>query len=411
MLTPEERRKIVLQIISKSKDIKHPSYKLARMCEVIFNNRLSAMEDVINSEFTDLIDSKKEVINILIKPVGDMCNLRCKYCIASNKPKTEPMSYETLERLIQQSLDSFRNVTFTFHGGEPLLAGVEFFEKALEFQRKYNKNNQFIRNGVQTNGTLIDEIWSDLFYKNNFYVGVSLDGPAEAHNAQRIDASGRGSFTRVLKGINSLKHHNIKVGAITVVSCPPTVKPGELFDFIEETGISAWRVNPCRTNDSIKCYPDYICELFDIWLESGSEMVLHPIFEIINTSLGYSPFLCQMSGTCFKFIGIDPDGGLSPCCEMPVAPEFYLGNINDTSIKELLNTQKNQIFWNDKEKGDKLCKGCKWWDMCHGGCTYHRLMAHGTSFGKDFLCALYMELFEKLISRIDSTLTDGVKRL
>ncbi|NLB41623.1 MAG: radical SAM protein, partial [Clostridiales bacterium] len=145
--------------------------------------------------------------SLLIKPTSADCNLRCTYCFYLKKSELYPdskqhrMSDEVLEKMISSYLATDQpTYIFGWQGGEPTLMGQEFFEKVVSLQRKYGKGKT-VSNSLQTNGTLLDEPFTQFLAKYNFLVGISVDGPPEVHNQYRTRADGSPTHANVLEGI------------------------------------------------------------------------------------------------------------------------------------------------------------------------------------------------------------------
>ena len=409
MLTPEKRRQLILKL---SKDpealLKIPS--LIRLGINILDDQVEAFGRLIEDKTSAAANHESSAMPIipLIKPVGNLCNLRCRYCYQFNQPmrKTKLMSDEILEKIIAEVLqNASNNVDFIFHGGEPLLAGIDFFKKAIRFQDKYCTPDQSIRNHIQTNATLIDKELAQFFSDHAFFVGVSLDGPSEVHNRYRVDAQGQGTYLKVMKGIDLLQAAGATLQAISVVQCPPLIAANKLFSFLSQTGLKKWRVNPCREPGSVACYPDYIKTLFKSWAVSPESPRIAIISDTIKGLLGYRPDTCWMNGSCEKFIGFEPDGTATPCCEMSIDPVFDLGNISDSSLPEILKGSKAKTFWDINNQGKAIhCNGCEWTHLCSGGCTYQHIQNSGVPSGKDYMCGTYKTLFRGLSDCLDDML-------
>ena len=154
--------------------------------------------------------------HVLAKPTGAICNLDCQYCFFLSKEHLYPdsrfrMTDTLLEDYIRQLFESHSvpEVMVAWQGGEPTLMGVDFFRRSVEYVEKYKKNNQTVQYSIQTNGTLLNDEWCDFFRQHQFLVGISLDGPAELHDAYRVDRSGKPTFDRVTQGLEYLKKHDV----------------------------------------------------------------------------------------------------------------------------------------------------------------------------------------------------------
>lgn len=406
VLSIEERRHLVLTAKLDSL-FAHKYPALVETGQRIVRNRWDTLIRLcnVNPGCSNSGESPCLAITPLIKPVGDDCNLRCRYCSSRPEKTTgRQMSYELLERIIMEIIPrSPLRVDFIFHGGEPLMAGIEFFKKAVELQKKYTRPQQIVQNHVQTNGTLVNKEWAQFFADHNFFVGVSLDGPAVAHDAHRVWMDGIGSHESVMNGVALLLSAGVKLQGIAVVPPNPQVGPQELLDFMQISGIPRWRVNHCRTTASISTYPDYMLSLFDEWVVKPGVCEIGLFSEVIEGLLGYPATTCWMTGSCLRFIGFDPDGTVSPCCEMVVPPECFYGNILNKSLDSILAGPVAKWFHAEFNKGIHNCADCDWHHMC-GGCTYMRVQFANTPSGSDPLCKLYQGVFTILSQRFDEIL-------
>ena len=173
-------------------------------------------------------------IHVLAKPTGAVCNLRCDYCFYLEKEKLFPekeifrMSDAVLESYIRQyaGAQPSPEVEFVWHGGEPTLLGIDFFRKAVEYQKPYRKLKT-IKNSLQTNGTLLTDEWCDFFKKNGFFIGISLDGPAEIHDRHRRNRGGEPSFDAVMKGLRLLQKHGVNYNVLACVAKETAHQPLE----------------------------------------------------------------------------------------------------------------------------------------------------------------------------------------
>ena len=217
-------------------------------------------------------------VNPIVKPTAMACNLNCRYCFYSQQlRKKEIMSDEVLKTLIKEVCNyNSDTARFYWHGGEPLLAGQEFYERVITYQQKFKKPGQEIFNGLVTNGTLIDKRWAVFFRENKFGIGISLDGPREFHNQYRLFPNGQGSFDKVMDGIRILKKEGVNFHVLCVITNPTTEGPQKLFDFFVKEEITEINLIPAigiQTDDGLSFqesvnlahYVDFLIEIFDLW--------------------------------------------------------------------------------------------------------------------------------------------------
>jgi uncharacterized protein len=131
-----------------------------------------------------------------------------------------------------------RTIKFTWHGGEPLLAGISYFREILDLQRSTVPSTYRVVNALTTNGVEINEEWIDFFLKENIQIGVSIDGPKYIHDAHRKWKGGKGSFDDVMRGIALLKESRVSFGTLGVVSSESAANANDVFDFYGLSRIS-----------------------------------------------------------------------------------------------------------------------------------------------------------------------------
>ena len=190
-------------------------------------------------------DAEKQVapaaFSIMLKPAGSACNLDCHYCYYLDKAvqyggRQAVMDDQLLELCIKQYIraNEVDTVQFCWHGGEPLLLGLDFSRRAMELQRRYADGKR-IENTLQTNGTLVDEAWCDLFAANNFLVGLSLDGPGDIHDAFRLTRGGKPTFERVMRTVWMFGRSGVEFNTLSVVNRRCEGRGAEIYRFFRDT--------------------------------------------------------------------------------------------------------------------------------------------------------------------------------
>jgi uncharacterized protein len=255
--------------------------------------------------------SKRNTSNrslIVITKVISACNFACRYCDADIY-SNQRISIDTVSNIIKKALDYADYVEFVWHGGEPLLMGVHFYKEVVELQKKFKHENQVIMNSIATNGTLISQEWVDFFKANDFHVGVSLDGPPEVHNANRVFRNGQGSFEQVMRGIRLLKENGVKFGVLAVIT-KETVRLGakRFLDFFIKNGIFNIGILPQRPalnigrTDALPRYEfeKFAIELFDYWYSLDDPRIeireLNAVLDRIFGAESKSAFSVEIAG-------------------------------------------------------------------------------------------------------------------
>lgn len=362
----------------------------------------------------------------IIQCAGTSCNVRCEYCWFHENNQTfkrgAVMPDTVLRALVTQLLDiNPSHCSFLWHGGEPLLAGISFFKRAIQFQKQFNVGGAEIENSIQTNGTCITECWVTLFKENNFKVGVSLDGPEHIHNRHRTYASGNGSFRDALRGMRRCQQYGIDVGVIAVVTAQSAAFPEEIYRFFRSNHIQSMTFNPAfdRGADgsvaphsvSDDSFSKFLGCILDLWLaEDNPDVVIRQFTEPMKCLLGGKPTTCIYSGTCSDFLTIDASGAVRTCHSTKDGKPWYLGNIQEAPLRVLVRMEEYGEFERWVRAVPDECVSCGWFSLCNDGCVDHRILENGDSdnSGKYIFCGSRKLVFQRLKSVVDAVRYNGV---
>lgn len=355
----------------------------------------------------------------IIKAVGDWCNLRCIYCFYNgmNQKPIKVLKKDLLESFFEQYFKLFSGeMRFVWHGGEPLLAGINFYEEALVMQRKFMKSGDVVENLIQTNATLITNQWAKFFKENKFRVGVSIDGTRERHNSQRPTASNHGSFDEVMRGIEILRNNGITPGIIqTVLRSGVETLVDDFHFFADEQGLRGWALNffmdgssqssklskeGLQEQDVTKIYSILIRE----WLKRNDpNLCVREIENIIAGVVGRRAKSCSFNGMCANYFCLDADGLVWPCDRLSSDAQYLLGNLKQVSLAEILNGPASLHHAACAAKVAEDCKSCKWKAACNNGCTAMR----NPDTGKYVYCNARQEIFNAVENLLSSTNHDS----
>ena len=339
----------------------------------------------------------------MVKPIGSACNLDCYYCYYRDKSEIYSgnmprMSEELLERYIQQYIEgaSQQNISFCWHGGEPLMAGLPFFEKAMELQKKY-AGDKIIENTLQTNGILVNDDWCRFFKQNDFLIGLSLDGPEDIHDAFRRDCGGAPTFARVMRAVELMKKHGVEFNLLATVNARSEERGAEVYRFL--TSINPYiqflpvveyvRLRPGKRplivspdeedavpapwSVSAKGYGKFMCDVFDEWVKYDVGKNFVQLFDVtLGNWCGVPPSLCAFAEVCGDGLVVEHNGDVYSCDHF-VYPEYRLGNIATDELSTMYRSREQQDFGRDKRDALPLeCKRCNYYFLCRGECPKHR---------------------------------------
>lgn len=362
---------------------------------------------------------------VMVKPAGAACNLHCDYCYYLEKEhlyadnNSRVLSDELLECFVRQYIESqtTAEVLFTWHGGEPLLRPLSFYEKVVALQRRYAGGRR-IANCLQTNGTLVDDQWARFFHDHGWLVGVSVDGPEAYHDAYRRTRGGGPSWAKVMAGIETLNRHGVEWNALAVANRFNGDHPLAFYHFFKDIGCQYIQVTPvvervCAHADGrhlaapgetgemapFSIRPEqwghFLCDIFDEWVRHDVGRYYVNLFDATLANwMGVAPGICTMARQC-GHAGVMEHNGDVYSCDHFVFPEFRLGNIRQHPLAEMMYGEQQQRF--GRAKTDSLprqCRECRWIGACHGECPRNRfaLTADGEP-GLNYLCEGYRRFF------------------
>jgi len=350
-------------------------------------------------------------INLLIKPASSLCNMRCEYCfyqdVAVNRDMAcyGMMAENTLEAIVKNAFSFVEeSCCFAFQGGEPTIRGLDFYEKLILLQQKYNINGCKVTNCIQTNGYIIDEKWATFFKKHHFLVGISLDGDMDMHNTFRKDAAGKGTFNHVMKSINLFKKYDVEFNILSVITRQSARHVERLFAFYNANKFNFIQLIPCieplqdspgKSKDTMTAdrYGAFLCRAFDYWYRGIIEnhyISIRYFDNIWNILQGMQPEMCSMYGRCVPQFVIEADGGVYPC-DFYVLDEWKLGNVLQNDFDQLLKSHMWDLFMRRSVELPTQCKQCQYFSLCRNGC-YRDRVPRGEEM-QNYYCGAYQTFF------------------
>ncbi|MFM1842558.1 MAG: hypothetical protein RLZZ490_1294 [Cyanobacteriota bacterium] len=364
-------------------------------------------------------------IHVMAKPTGAICNLNCSYCFFLDKEELYPgskfrMSDDVLETYIKQLIAAHQTpqVTVAWQGGEPTLMGLDFFRQAIAYQEKYRKPGMTFENTLQTNGTLLTDEWCEFFKDNNYLIGLSLDGPPDIHDANRVDKAGRPTFDKVMKGLRLLQKHGVEYNILTTVNRINSQHPLEVYRFLRDEAKTSWmQFIPVveRINDDGRTlyqqgnqvsensvlpeqFGQFLITIFDEWIRHDVGTIFVQTFEAaVRSWLNLPTGMCFFSPTCGTGVALEHNGDLYSCDHF-VEPDYLLGNIQSTPMKDLVGGDRQHQFGRNKlETLPQYCLNCEVRFACHGECPKHRFITTPDGEpGLNYLCAGYKAFFNHI---------------
>lgn len=342
---------------------------------------------------------------MMVKPVGSRCNMRCSYCYYLDKgrysmhKKQSCMKTALLERIIRETIQSQKGevISFVWHGGEPLLAGIPFYQKAVELERKYLPSGRTVWNNIQTNGLLLNDEWCRFLVQNRFDIGISIDGTEAVHNQNRRDIGGSGTWQRIRTNIGRLKRYRILPDLLCTVNSTSVKDPMGVYHCLKEldTGWIQFIPIVIRREDgsysSLSVAPEeygaFLCAVFDEWItEDLGKTDVQLFAETARVAAGGSPAVCWLTETCGKVLIAEEDGSIYSCDHF-VDDQHRLGNIQNTKLDRMVYSRRQTDFGESKKTAlSRKCRECSWLKYCGGGCLKDRFKTGNEDEAQYYLC-------------------------
>lgn len=359
-------------------------------------------------------------LHLLVKPASSACNLRCGYCFyedASNNRAVKnsgvmsPALADTLLRQAYGLCEDGGTVNFTFQGGEPTLAGLEFFRYFAAQAHALCPAGVRTEFAIQTNGVLLNEEWAAFLKRENFLVGLSVDGCKELHNLYRVNARKNGSWNAVCRALQLLQGQGVLVNALCVVTAQAARRPEKIYNELKKLGLGYMQFIPCL--DPIgqtwgkqpfslapKAYGDFLCRLFDLWYADWAGGQYHSIRlfdDYVNLLLGSGEPACASCGRCGGYFVVESDGSLYPC-DFYALDEWKLGSLAEQPLAELIEGERAQAFLRWRQEKPAECAGCRWSPLCGGGCK--RDWVDAEDGPHNYFCSALDQFFAHALPRL-----------
>ncbi|MDP6273558.1 MAG: anaerobic sulfatase maturase [Dehalococcoidia bacterium] len=382
----------------------------------------------------------KHPLSVLVKPTSSRCNLNCGYCFYLRKAELYPwgdhpkLTLDTYEAFLRQYADGFPPLyNFAWQGGEPTIMGLDFYRSAVELQGRVASENKLhprlaMSNAIQTNATMIDDDWARFLSESNFLVGVSLDGPPELHDVHRVDWKGRPTHSRVMDGVEYLRARDVPFNVLVVVNSANVDHPREVLNWAHEQGLDNLQFIPCAepvpADSSVaetgeispgsitpQQYGAFLRGLFDAWVDIGIRKVRIRWFDnLIQMLWGQPAEMCEMATSC-GYVVLEHNGDCYPC-DFFVETDWLLGNVHDTTLSEMIDSDKFREFSGQKSKLNARCQSCSWKTLCYGECPRYRITAAGSSDGTlPYFCPSFTEFFDRRFTKLERLAVNAGRQL
>ena len=337
---------------------------------------------------------KKLLQSLLIKPAGPSCNLSCEYCfylekkeLFGNKPAYR-MDDTILEILIKQALSQSKgNLSLAWQGGEPTMLGLDFFQKAINYQIRYGEGKE-VSNALQTNGLLLNEKWADFLNKYHFLVGLSLDGPQHIHDKYRKTLNDGPSWEIVDSRARMLLNKGVLVNTLSCVTSYSYQFAEEIYEYHKNLGMEFMqfipivepdRNDPDRAADfsvTAEQYGEFLVKIWDLWradfVDGQPTTSVRQFESVFFTYVGLDAPECTLMEQCGPYVVVEHNGNVYSC-DFFVEPRWKLGNIKYDLLTDMLNSKRQQNFGMIKSRLSEECRKCPWLQHCFGGCPKDRI--------------------------------------
>lgn len=352
--------------------------------------------------------------SLLIKPASADCNLCCDYCFYLEKKElytsslSHRMNQKQLELLIKKFMKTDQPVySFLWQGGEPSVMGIEFYEKAVQLQKKYCPSGKKVFNAIQTNGFALSDKFIKHLQRNNYLVGLSMDGPQAIHDSHRVTRNRNGSHKKVLSAWKKLNSAGVETNTVTLVSASNVKYADKIYQYFKEIGSSFHQYIPCVEFDkngnllpfaiTAREWGDFLCELFNVWYEEDITRISIRYFDaLLEKMVTGNNAICQLGNCCDSYLVAENNCDIYPC-DFFVRNDLLLGNLKKISFPAIRKSKKYISFSATKADISPRCRGCQYFKYCAGDCMKHRLQS---TDNLSHLCEGYKQFFEHSLNKL-----------
>ena len=335
------------------------------------------------------------------------CNLQCKYCYATtSQDKTSKFEVDNIKTMIHNSSLHFDNVDFCWLGGEPLMAGLDFFENVVEIQEQEKKyRNVKFQNSIQSSGVLLDDKWLTFFQENEFHLGLSFDAPFDVGEIHREVKK-----EQMISICEMIHRYQLPLRTLCVTSKLNVNRGEEIFNLFKSLGVNSYSLLPLKSvplsyrpllPNEEELYLLYKTT-FDLWMETENNFSsIEPLDTMLRSILGSPPALCSFSAPCIKkMVTITQSGKVVPCGSLAL-DQFVFGDILQKSLLEILNDKAAKKLRNYRDEHiSSTCKGCEYLSICRGGCRSEAFWHTGDFKGDIPFCETHKKMFGYMIDRL-----------
>ena len=351
-------------------------------------------------------------VSLLIKPASGLCDMRCAYCFYADETEHRReknkgmMTLKTAEKLIDSAFSSVEkrgSVTFSFQGGEPTLAGLDFFRSFVEMAQARNPGGVTVQWGLQTNGLRLNEEWAAFLARQRFLTGVSIDGDLSSHDAFRRDAQGQGTYGRVKEHLALLREKGAEANILCVVNSLTARSPKKTYRALKALNTGFLQFIPCldplgaargkmKWSLTPEAYGQFLCGVFDEWFQdwrAGRYVSVRLFDDLVHMALGQPPSTCASCGQCGGYLVVEADGSVYPC-DFYALDEWRLGSVEE-GISALMACEKMRAFIQRSRSKPAACADCAFFPLCRGGCP--RDWVQGAGGEENYFCRSFTALF------------------
>lgn len=358
--------------------------------------------------------------NFLIKPASSLCNMRCRYCFYEDESENRAvksmgiMDDQTMVSLISRAFEGTTRqdqVSFAFQGGEPTVAGKDYFRRFAAEVKRQNTSRAQVTFSLQTNGLALDEEWASIFKKYHFLVGVSIDGDKALHDSNRIDAACNGTWGRVVTNLNLLLQFGVEVNLLCVVTKQCAKCAQKVYHALKKLGVGYLQFIACLDPMEVprgsmpwsllpQDYGMFLCRLFDAWYldwKNGQYTSVRLFDDFVHLAMGMPAGTCATSGSCGAYYVVEADGSVYPC-DFYVLDNWKMGSIQEMTLGGLAETENATHFLKEGLHKPEKCATCPWLPLCNGGCKRDWTEVDGVL--QNYYCTSFQMLFTYAGSRI-----------